>query len=158
MAVGRRYEGSLSGDGLRFAIVTAKFNGDITGRMLEGARAALREHGVAGDCVDEAAAPGAFELPLVARILAETGRYHAIICIGAVIKGDTSHDVYIAGQAAAGIQRAALDTGVPVIFGVITPDTMEQAIERAGGKVNKGYEAALTAIEMANLLRDAGVA
>ena len=154
--MGRRLEGSLSGDGLRFAIVTARFNAEITGPMLEGARETLRAQGVGEEQIDEAYVPGAFELPLAARRLAETGRYDAVICLGAVIQGETSHNTYIAGQAAAGIQRAALDTGVPVVFGVITPNDLVQARARAGDKLNKGSEAALTAIEMANLVRSLG--
>ncbi len=154
--MGRRYEGAPSGEGMRIAIVTAKFNGDITDRMLQGARATLRAHGVADQHVDEAFVPGSFELPLAASSLASTGRYDAVICLGAVIKGGTDHDIYIATQAAQGIGRVALDTGVPVIFGVITPNTLEQALERAGGRVNKGAEAAFTALEMADLLRQIG--
>ncbi len=154
--MGKRYEGSPRGEGLTLAIITAKFNAEITGRLLEGARAALRAHGVDDDHIDEAAVPGAFELPLAARRMAQTGRYDAIICLGAVIKGATQHNTYISHHAAGGIQRVGLDTGVPVVFGVITPETTEQANERSGGRTNKGYEAALTAIEMANLLRALG--
>ena len=152
MSLAKRFVGSAAGAGLRIAIVTAKFNADITDRMLAGARETLRAHGVADDDVDEAAVPGSFELPLIAHRLAASGRYDAVICLGAVIKGATSHDVYISTGTAAGLQRAALDTGVPVVFGVITPNTHEQAMERAGGRTNKGSEAALTAIEMATLL------
>ena len=148
-----RFEGSSSGAGLRIAIVASRFNADITAALLRGALDTLAEKGVAPDDIDEAHVPGAFELPLIAHRMAETGRYDAVICLGAVIKGQTSHDQYIAGQAAAGIQRAAMDTGVPVVFGVITPNDREQALERAGGRINKGTEAAETAIEMATLIR-----
>jgi 6,7-dimethyl-8-ribityllumazine synthase len=146
-------EGNLLGAGRRFAIVIARFN-DIIGRqLLSGATDALRRHGV-----DEAATtvvwvPGAFEIPAVARRLAESRRYDAVICLGAVIRGATPHFDYVAGNAAAGIARIGADTGVPVIFGVLTTDTIEQAIERAGSKAgNAGYNAAVTAIEMANVV------
>lgn len=148
-----RFEGTLSGAGLRIAVVTSKFRWEITQRLLTGAREALREYGVADDDVDEAFVPGAFELPLAAQRLATTRRYDAVICLGAVIKGETSHDRYISGETAAGIQRVSLDADLPVVFGVITPNTLEQAIDRAGGKINKGREAAETAISMATLLR-----
>ncbi|HWO94285.1 MAG TPA: 6,7-dimethyl-8-ribityllumazine synthase [Dehalococcoidia bacterium] len=151
--MGRRFEASLSGEGLRLAIVVARFNALVTERLLEGAREGLRRHGVRDEDVDEAFVPGSFELPLAARKLAATGRYDAVICLGAVIRGETTHDQYISSQAAAGIQRVALDCAVPVVFGVLTPNTLEQAFDRAGGKSNKGHEAAVTAIEMANLLR-----
>ena len=154
--MGKTFDGSGDGAGLRMAVVTARFNADITERMRTEAREALRANGVADEDVDEAYVPGAFELPLAAKRLAETGRYDAVICIGVVIRGETSHDTYVAGQAAAGIQRAALDTGVPIIFGVITTSTREQALDRAGGRTNKGADAAATAIAMANLLRAMG--
>ncbi len=153
MPLAKRFEGSLSGAGLRVAIVTSKFRWEITERLLEGARDVLRERGVAeGDCA-EALVPGAFELPLAAQRLAETKRYDAVICLGAVIRGETSHDAYISGETAAGLQRVALDTGIPCVFGVITPNTMDQALDRAGRKTHKGREAAETAVEMATLLR-----
>jgi 6,7-dimethyl-8-ribityllumazine synthase len=148
------YSGNLRGDGLRIAIACGRFNDLITERLLTGARDGLIRHGVDAASITEAWVPGAFELPLVAKRLAESGEYDAVICLGAVIRGATGHYEHVAGQCAAGIQRAQLDTGVPVIFGVLTTETIEQAIERAGTKAgNKGYEAAETAIEMADLLR-----
>ena len=146
-------EGSLSGQGLSLAIVVSRFNRLVTERLLAGAHDAMARHGVDQEKVDVAWAPGALELPLAARRLAERGRYDAIVCLGAVIRGETPHFDYVASQAAAGISRVALDTGVPTIFGVITANTLEQALDRAGGKAgNKGYDAVITAIEMANLL------
>ena len=148
------YQGSLNGAGMRVAIVVARFNDAISRGLLDGAREGLTRLGVDPDAVDVAWTPGSFELPLVAKRMAELGRYDAVICLGAVIKGETTHDQYVAGNAAAGIARAGLDTGVPVIFGVLTTDTLEQAINRAGAKAgNKGFDAALTAVEMASLLR-----
>ena len=148
------YEGQLRGDGLRVAIACARFNDFITERLLSGARDGLARHGVDAASVTVAWAPGAFELPLVALRLASSGEYDAVICLGAVIRGATGHYEHVAGQCAAGIQRAQLDTGVPVVFGVLTTDTVEQAVERAGTKAgNTGFEAAITAIEMADLLR-----
>jgi 6,7-dimethyl-8-ribityllumazine synthase len=152
--MGAVYEGDLVARGLRFAIVVARFNEFITSRLLDGARDGLRRHGVADEDVDVAWVPGSFEIPLVARRLAQSGRYDAIICLGAVIRGATAHFEHVAGGVSSGLARVALDTDRPVIFGVLTTDTIEQAIERAGTKQgNRGYEAALTAIEMANLLR-----
>jgi 6,7-dimethyl-8-ribityllumazine synthase len=147
------YEGQLRGEGLRVAIAASRFNEAIVTRLVDGAVDGLRRHGVDPDGIDLAWAPGAFELPLVAARLAATGSYDAIITLGAVIRGATSHYDLVAGQCAAGVQRAQLDTGVPVIFGVLTTDTIEQAVERAGTKAgNKGFEAASAAIEMANLV------
>ena len=149
-----RYEGHLRGDGLRVAVAASRFNDLITERLLAGARDALTRHGVDPDSVTEVWAPGAFELPLVAKTLAASGEYDAVICLGAVIRGATGHYDLVAGQCAAGIQAAQLETGVPIVFGVLTTETIEQAIERAGTKAgNKGAEAAVTAIEMADLLR-----
>lgn len=149
----RTFEGSLSGQGLSLAIVVSRFNRLVTDRLLAGAQDALARHGVELEKVDVAWVPGSVELPLAARRLAGRSRYDAIICLGAVIRGETSHFDHVAGQAAAGITRVALDTGVPTIFGVITVNTLAQALERAGGKAgNKGYDAVVTAIEMANLL------
>lgn len=149
----RTFEGSLSGQGLSLAIVVSRFNRLVTERLLAGAQDAIARHGVDGEKVDVAWVPGSIELPLVARRLAERRRYDAIVCLGAVIRGETPHFDHVANQAAAGTSRVALDTGVPVIFGVITANTLEQALERAGGKAgNKGYDAVVTAIEMANLL------
>jgi len=151
--VSRTLEGSLSGQGLSLAIVVSRFNRLVTERLLAGAHDAMARHGVDQEKVDVAWVPGALELPLAARRLAERGRYDAIVCLGAVIRGETPHFDYVASQAAAGISRVALDTGVPTIFGVITANTLEQALDRAGGKAgNKGYDAVITAIEMANLL------
>ncbi|HLH73945.1 MAG TPA: 6,7-dimethyl-8-ribityllumazine synthase [Chloroflexota bacterium] len=152
--MGRRYEGNLVGQGLRFGIVVARFNEFITSKLLEGAMDGLRRHGVDEADVDVAWVPGSFEIPVVARKLAQTGRYDAILCLGAVIRGATAHFDYVAGEAAKGIGAVALQTGVPVIFGVLTTDTIEQAIERAGTKAgNKGFDAAVTGIEMASLLK-----
>jgi 6,7-dimethyl-8-ribityllumazine synthase len=147
------YEGQLNGEGLRVAIAASRFNEAIVTHLVDGAIDGLRRHGVDPDAIDLAWAPGAFELPLVASRLAASGAYDAIITLGAVIRGATGHYDLVAGQCAAGVQRAQLDTGVPVIFGVLTTDTIEQAIERAGTKAgNKGFEAASAAIEMANLV------
>jgi 6,7-dimethyl-8-ribityllumazine synthase len=147
------FEGNLSGTGMRVAIVASRFNDTITQRLVEGATDALRRHGVDTESIDVAWAPGAFELPLVAHRLAASGQYDAVITLGAVIRGATGHYDFVAGQCAAGVARAAQETGVPVIFGVLTTDTIEQAIERSGTKAgNKGMEAAAAAIEMANLL------
>ncbi|HAG07847.1 MAG: 6,7-dimethyl-8-ribityllumazine synthase [Clostridia bacterium 62_21] len=147
------FEGHLVGKGLRFGIVVGRFNEFITHRLLSGAMDALQRHGVAATDIDIAWVPGGFEMPLVARRLAEKG-YDAVICLGAVIRGATPHFEYVAGELAKGIARVSLETGVPVIFGIITADTLEQAIERAGTKAgNKGWQAAVSAIEMANLMR-----
>jgi 6,7-dimethyl-8-ribityllumazine synthase len=152
--VGQRLRGELTGEGLRIAVVVSRFNEEVTSRMLAGARAALDERGVREEDIDVAWVPGAFELALAARKLAETARYDAVVCLGAVIRGETPHFDYVAGAAARGIADVGRDTGVPAVFGVITPNTLEQALERAGGKKgNKGFDAVLTAIEMANLLR-----
>jgi len=135
------YEGQLRGDGLRVAIAASRFNDFITERLLTGARDGLLRHGVDEASITVAWAPGAFELPLVAQRLAASGEYDAVICLGAVIRGATGHYEHVAGQCAAGIERVQLDTGVPVIFGVLTTENVEQAIERAGTKAgNKGFE------------------
>lgn len=148
-------EGSLDGTGLRIGVVCGRFNDLITDRLLDGALRTLRRHGVASDDVTVVWVPGAFEVPLAAHRLAAGGSCDAVVTLGAVIRGATGHYDLVAGQCAAGVQRAALDTGVPVVFGVLTTDTIEQAIERAGTKAgNKGEEAAATAVEMANLLRE----
>ena len=149
------FQGELSGSGLRIAVVVARFNEEVTSRLLAGARTALEKHGVRAEDVDVAWVPGAFELPFAARKLAETQRYDAVVCLGAIIRGQTAHFDFISAEVARGIGEAARDTGVPVIFGVITPDNLEQALDRAGGKHgNKGWEAAVSAIEMAALLED----
>lgn len=151
----RTYEGDLVGRGGRFVIVVARWNELIGKSLLSGALDGLRRHGVSEEDIDVAWAPGSFEIPLVAHKLAATGRYVSVICLGAVIRGATSHYDLVAGGVASGISSASMETGVPVIFGVLTTDTIEQAIERAGTKAgNKGYESALAAIEMANLLVD----
>ena len=137
----------------RFAIVASRFNAMVTESLLAGCRDALVRHGMTGDRIDVAWVPGSFEIPLVARKLAGSGRYAAVICLGCVIRGETSHYDHVAGQAAAGVMQAGLSTGVPVIFGILTTESVEQALNRAGLKSgNKGADAALAAIEMANLL------
>jgi 6,7-dimethyl-8-ribityllumazine synthase len=149
----KTFEGMLLGDGLKFGIVVARFNDFITNKMLEGAMDALVRHGVNEDDIEVTLVPGAFEIPLVAQKLATTKHYDAIICLGAVIRGGTPHFEYVAGEVTKGIAQVGLNTGLPVIYGIITADTLEQAIERAGTKQgNEGSKAALTAIEMANLL------
>jgi 6,7-dimethyl-8-ribityllumazine synthase len=146
------YEGKLSGEGLRVGIAASRFNEAIVGRLVDGAIDGLARHGVDRESIDVAWVPGAMELPLVAARLAKSGNYDAVITLGAVIRGATGHYDVVAGQCAAGVQRAQLDTEVPIVFGVLTTDTIEQAVERAGTKAgNKGFEAATTAIEMANL-------
>ena len=151
---GATYVGLLRGDGLRVAIAASRFNQLITDRLLAGALDGLVRLGVDPSSVTVAWVPGAFELPLAALRLAASGEFDAVICVGAVVRGATDHYQFVAGQCAAGIERAQLDTGVPVAFGVLTTDTVEQALERAGAKAgNKGFEAAMTAIEMADLLR-----
>jgi 6,7-dimethyl-8-ribityllumazine synthase len=149
------YEGSLAPPSGRFALVAARFNSAIVDQLIAGALDALKRHGVADDAIDIVRVPGSFEIPLAAQRLAATGKYAAVICLGAVIRGDTDHYEYVAGEAAGGVARTALTTNVPVIFGILTCDTLEQAINRAGAKAgNKCFDAALTAIEMANLLRN----
>jgi 6,7-dimethyl-8-ribityllumazine synthase len=148
------YEGHLRGEGLRIGIACGRFNGLITEQLLAGAMDGLIRHGVDEGSISVAWAPGAFELPLVARQLAASEEFDAVITLGAVIRGATGHYEHVAGQCAAGIQRAQLDTGVPVIFGVLTTESVDQAIERAGTKQgNKGFESAMAAIEMVDLLR-----
>lgn len=147
------YEGMLSGRGKRFGIVVGRFNEFITGKLLDGARDALLRHEVDEAAIDVAWTPGSFEIPLIAKRLALTGRYDAVICLGAVIRGATPHFDYVAAEVSKGVASVGLDTGVPIVFGVLTTDTIEQAIERAGTKAgNKGFEAAMGAIEMADLL------
>jgi 6,7-dimethyl-8-ribityllumazine synthase len=148
-----RYEGELDATGMRFAIVAARFNNDVTEALCAGAEKTLRDHGAAD--VHVAWVPGAFELPLVAKRFAESGAVDAVVCIGAVIRGETAHFEYVAGECAAGVTRAGLDTGVPMAFGVLTVENREQANERIGGREgHKGEEAAATAIEMVSLLRN----
>jgi 6,7-dimethyl-8-ribityllumazine synthase len=148
------FEGHLIGSGLNVAIVVARFNEFITSKLLSGAEDGLKRHGVEEENVTIAWVPGAFELPLVAKKLAESGNYDAVITLGTVIRGATTHYDYVCNEAAKGVSKASLSTGVPVVFGVLTTETIEQAVERAGTKAgNKGYEAAVTAIEMSNLLK-----
>lgn len=150
----REYHGSLAGEGLRFGIVVARFNETITSRLLAGAQDALRRHGVAEDSIEVAWVPGSLEAPLIAKKMAESGRYNAIICLAAVIRGATYHFELVASGIAQGVSRVMLETNVPVLFGVLTTDTIEQALERSGTKAgNKGFDAAVGAIEMANLMR-----
>jgi len=148
----KRYVGKLIGEGLKFGVVVARFNEFITSKLLDGAQDTLTRHGVKEADIDVAWTPGSFEIPLIAKKMAESGRYDAIICLGAVIRGGTPHFDYIAAEVSKGIASVSLGTGLPVILGVITADTLEQAIERAGTKSgNYGSQAALHAIEMANL-------
>ena len=150
----KRYEGILIGKGLKFAVVVSRFNELITSRLLEGARDALLRHGVDEKDIDIAWTPGCFEIPLIAKKLAQGGEYNAVICLGAVIRGGTPHFDYVASEVNRGIARISLDTGLPIIHGVITADTLEQAIQRAGTKEgNRGFAAAVSAIEMANLVK-----
>jgi 6,7-dimethyl-8-ribityllumazine synthase len=147
-------EGELKAEGLRFAIVVSRFNSFITERLLAGALDGLNRSGAARDAIDIIRIPGAWEFPITVSAIMARSRYDAIICLGAVIRGDTPHFDYVAGQAASGIADASLKSGIPVAFGVLTTNTVEQAIDRAGAKAgNKGFDAAMTAIEMANLLR-----
>lgn len=147
------FEGKLHAEGKRFGIVIARFNAFIAERLLEGAIDALIRSGVVDSQIEVARVPGAFEIPLVAQKMARSGRYDAVICLGAVIRGATPHFDFVANEAAKGIAQASMESGVPIIFGVLTTDTIEQAIERAGSKAgNKGAECAITAIEMVNLL------
>lgn len=150
-------EGNITAEGLRFAIVASRFNEFITSKLLEGALDMLRRHGVAEDAVDVAWVPGAFEIPLAAKKLAACGKYDAVICVGAVIRGATSHYDYVCSEVSKGVAQAGLSTGVPVIFGVVTTENIEQAVERAGTKAgNKGADGAMAAMEMANLLKKIG--
>jgi 6,7-dimethyl-8-ribityllumazine synthase len=151
--MGASYEGSLDGGGHRYALVASRFNRIVTDLLVAGARDELRRHGVAEDDVDTAWVPGSFELPLAAARLAHTGRYAGVVALGAVIRGETPHFDHVAAQAAAGLAEVARSSGVPIAFGVLTTDTLEQALDRAGGKAgNKGADAAVTVLEMASLL------
>jgi 6,7-dimethyl-8-ribityllumazine synthase len=151
------FEGNLIGTGLKMGIVVSRFNELLSGRLLSGARDGLIRHGVAEEDVDVAWVPGGFEIPLVAKQMAASGRYDAVLALGVVIRGGTPHFEYVASEVAKGVAKASLDSGVPVMFGVITADTIEQAVERAGTKAgNKGWDAALGAIEMANLAKALG--
>ncbi|MDD5082175.1 MAG: 6,7-dimethyl-8-ribityllumazine synthase [Dehalococcoidales bacterium] len=151
----KSFEGMLAGKGLKIGLVVARFNEFITNKLLEGAQDALLRHGVNQGDIDIAWVPGSFEIPLVAKKLIETRRYDAVICLGAVIRGGTPHFEYVAAEVSKGVAKVALDSGLPVIYGVITADTLEQAIERAGSKMgNRGFDAAVSAIEMANLVKN----
>jgi 6,7-dimethyl-8-ribityllumazine synthase len=150
-------EGKISAEGFRFAIVVSRFNDFISSRLVEGALDALRRHGATDKQVSLVKVPGSFEIPLTAKKLAESGDYNAIICLGAVIRGSTPHFEYIAAEVSKGVASVALDTRIPVIFGVLTTDSIEQAIERAGTKSgNKGWDAAMSAMEMVNLFENLG--
>ena len=150
----KKYEGALVGAGLKFGLVVSRFNEFITGKLLEGAEDALTRHGVKAADIDVFWTPGSFEIPLIAKKVAEKGKYSAVICLGAVVRGGTPHFDYIASEVTKGVAQVGLETGVPVIYGVITADTLEQAIERAGTKMgNAGFNAATSAIEMANLIQ-----
>lgn len=151
----KTYEGKLIGEGLRFGLVVSRFNSFVTQRLLEGALDALARHGVADDDIEVGWVPGCWEIPLVAKKMAQSGRFQAVIALGAVIRGATPHFEYVAAEASKGIAQASLETGLPILFGIITADSLEQAIERAGSKAgNRGFDAAVGAIEMANLLRE----
>lgn len=147
------YEGDFAPPAGRFALVAARFNGVVVDQLVAGAVDALRRHGVSDDRIDLIRVPGSFEIPVVAQRLGKSGRYAAVVCLGCVIRGDTDHYDHVAGAATSGISQAAINAGVPVIFGVLTCDTLEQAVHRAGAKAgNKGFEAAVTAVEMVNLI------
>lgn len=151
----KTFEGKLIAEGLKFAIIVGRFNEFISSKLLSGAIDGLNRHGAKEDEIEIIWVPGAFEIPLVAKKLAKSNKYDAIICIGAVIKGSTPHFEYVSNEVAKGIANVSLSTEIPIIFGVLTTDNIEQAIERAGTKNgNKGYDAAITAIEMANLLKN----
>ncbi len=144
----------MSAGGLRFAIVVARFNSFVTDRLLAGAIDALRRTGADESLIEIVRIPGAWEFPVTVKAVAALKRHDAIVCLGAVIRGDTPHFDYVAGEAASGLSRLAVDTGIPIVFGVLTTNTVEQAVDRSGAKSgNKGFDAAMTAIEMANLLR-----
>ena len=148
------YTGKYQANGLRFGIVVARFNEMVTRNLLEGAFDALHRHGVDEENIDVAWVPGSFEIPLIAKQMALSGKYDAVICLGAVIRGATAHFDYVAGPCASGISQASLESNIPILFGVLTTDTVEQAVERSGTKCgNKGFDVALGAIEMVDLLR-----
>ncbi|MBA7475747.1 6,7-dimethyl-8-ribityllumazine synthase [subsurface metagenome] len=153
----KSFEGMLLGKGLKFGLIVSRFNEFFTKKLLEGAQDALLRHGVNEDDVEVAWVPGSFEIPLIALKLAQTKKYDAVICLAAVVRGDTPHFEYIAAEVTKGIARVGMETGLPIINGVITTDTLEQAVERSGTKAgNKGFEAAVNAIEMANLVKVIG--
>lgn len=151
------YEGALSAEGLKIGIVVSRFNSFITEQLLEGARDCIRRHGGDDQAIALARVPGSWEIPLVAKRMAASGRYDAVICLGAVIRGDTPHFDYVAAEVSKGIATISLETEVPVSFGVLTTDTVDQAVDRAGTKAgNKGFDAAQSALEMVNLLKQLG--
>ncbi len=151
---GQVYEGVLTGEGLRFAVVVSRFNEFISSKLLSGAWDCLTRHGAGAASIDVAWVPGAMEIPLIAQRMAASEKYDAVICLGAVIRGSTPHFDYVAAEVAKGVAKVQLDSGLPVIFGVLTTDSIEQAVERAGTKAgNKGWDAAVSALEMANLVR-----
>jgi len=155
--VNKHFEGMLLGKGLKFGLVVSRFNEFFSKKLLEGAQDALLRHGVNEEDIEVAWTPGSFEIPLIAQKLAQTKKYDAVICLGAVIRGGTPHFDYIAAEVTKGIAKVNMDTGVPVIYGIITTDTLEQAVERSGTKAgNKGFDAAVSAIEMANLAKSIG--
>ena len=149
------YEGNLVSEGIKVGVVCARFNEFIVSKLLSGCEDGLLRHGVRGEDIEVAWVPGAFEIPLVAARMAKSGKYDAVICLGAVIRGSTSHYDYVCNEVSKGIASVSLETGVPVLFGVLTTENIEQAIERAGTKAgNKGYDCALSAVEMVNLIRE----
>ena len=151
----KKFEGHVVGNGMKIGIVAARFNEFIVSKLIGGAEDALVRHGVDMDQVDLAWVPGAFEIPLVASKMAKSGKYDAVICLGAVIRGSTSHYDYVCNEVSKGIAAVSLESGIPVLFGVLTTENIEQAIERAGTKAgNKGYDCAVSAIEMVNLIRE----
>ena len=153
----KHFEGVLLGKGLKFGVVVSRFNEFLTKKLLEGAQDALLRHGVNEEDIDIAWVPGSFEIPLVAKKLIQAKKYDAVICLGAVVRGGTPHFEYIASEVTKGVAKVGLDAGLPVVYGVITADTLEQAIERAGTKEgNRGFQAAVDAIEMANLFKSIG--
>ncbi len=149
------HQGRLSAGGFRFAVVSSRWNDFLTARLVEGALDALARLGADEGAVEHFRVPGSFEIPLVALKVAQSGRFDAVVCLGTVIRGQTPHFEYVAGEVTKGVAQAAFQTGVPVLYGIVTADTLEQAIDRAGVKAgNKGFEAAMSAVEMVNLLRD----
>ncbi len=153
----KEIQGEYRGEGLRFGLVVGRFNAFISQELLKGALDAFSRHGVKSEDVTIVWVPGSFEIPLVAKRMAQSGGYDAVVCLGAIIRGATPHFDYVASECAKGIAQASMETGVPIIFGVLTTDTIEQAVERAGTKAgNKGFEAAMAALEMANLLSKLG--
>lgn len=148
-------EGNYSGEGLKIGIIASRFNEFITSKLVSGAEDCLKRHGVAEDDMSVAWVPGAFEIPIIAKNMAKSGKYDAVICVGAVIRGATSHYDYVCAEVSKGIASVSLETGTPVLFGILTTDTIEQAIERAGTKAgNKGTDCAMSALEMVNLIKN----